>query len=477
MKPQIPIPQWLEARYPEVTPRDFYREIFPDGALQNKGEYVSGTYTGIILAVGKDQNGVSTVRRYTLTNDLDLLDTLTASNDFCICSPLTYAGKSRTADHARYAYAIAVDIDKILYAGGYPLGLENLLDRHVGILKRLPQPTFIVSSGNGIHVYFVLDKPIPLYPERAHALQSFKWELTRMLWHDAIVNIQTPNEIQQEGIYQGFRMPGTITKSGSRARAFKTGERVTMEYLNGFVESAFRVGAAATADKKRAKGKVSLETARKRWPDWYERRVVNGEPPRPAPAWNTNRRVYEWWKHRILTGATVGHRYFCLMMLAVYAQKCSRYDPKHNPDPVTREQLEADAFALLPFMESMTDNENNHFDRGDVLDALEAYDQRFIRYPRDVIAYRTAITIEANKRNGRTQKLHLRIARNTLDILNETDGSTRQGRKSKAAEVAAWRAEHPDGTKADCIRDTGMDKKTVYKHWDADPPPDQTPTR
>lgn len=28
-----------------------------------------------------------------------------------------------------------------------------------------------------------------------------------------------------------------------------------------------------------------------------------------------------------------------------------------------------------------------------------------------------------------------------------------------------WRLEHPEGKKADCIRDTGLDKKTVYKWW------------
>lgn len=31
--------------------------------------------------------------------------------------------------------------------------------------------------------------------------------------------------------------------------------------------------------------------------------------------------------------------------------------------------------------------------------------------------------------------------------------------------VKEWRESHPDGKKADCIRDTGLSKPTVYKWW------------
>ena len=31
--------------------------------------------------------------------------------------------------------------------------------------------------------------------------------------------------------------------------------------------------------------------------------------------------------------------------------------------------------------------------------------------------------------------------------------------------VQKWKSEHPEGKKADCIRDTGLDKKTIYKWW------------
>lgn len=39
------------------------------------------------------------------------------------------------------------------------------------------------------------------------------------------------------------------------------------------------------------------------------------------------------------------------------------------------------------------------------------------------------------------------------------------GRPKKQEIVIKWRFAHPSGRKADCIRDTGLDKKTVYKWW------------
>lgn len=39
------------------------------------------------------------------------------------------------------------------------------------------------------------------------------------------------------------------------------------------------------------------------------------------------------------------------------------------------------------------------------------------------------------------------------------------GRPEKAEIVKKWRKSHPEGTKADCVRETGLTKPTVYKWW------------
>lgn len=457
--------KWLDDMFTEVSPREFYRGIFPAGELDAADAFTKGKYTGVIVAVerGKKWNGRQKVKRYSLTDDLEAVDIAVASDDFCICSPLSYAGKQRTAEHARMLYAIAIDVDKIRvtrdrYGAERATGLINLWERHIMEVKRLPRPTYIVSSGTGLHLYYVLEKPLPLYEDIAFELQDYKRELTRLIWHDTIVDIKSIDEVQQEGIYQGFRMPGTITKSGGRARAFKTGERVTMEYLNSFVGALFRARKA----KEHKRGNVKLAEAAEKWPGWYERRIVRGEK---RGQWNISRNLYDWWKEQIKSGATVGHRYYCLMMLAVYAQKCSHYDAKHNPQPVTREELERDSFELLEHMEKLTTDENNHFTEDDILAALEAFDERWTTYPRNSVQYKSGIAIKENKRNGRKQETHLKIARNTLKILNDERGQVLQGRKNKAEAVIEWRALNPNGKKADCIRETGITRKTVDKWW------------
>lgn len=458
---------WLAQRFPEVDARTFYRYIFPAGELDKKDAFTKGKYTGIICRVDKEwdeqeQKFKPKNRRFTLTDDLDEVDAAVQTDDFCICRPLSYVGKAATAEHARMLYALAVDLDKLRYVNGQPMGLMNLWNRHVVALKLIPYPTFIVSSGTGLHLYYVMEKPIPLYKNIAAELSKYKRALTRLIWDGTITAIDRYSDIQQESIYQGFRMPGTITKDGGRVRAFLTGERVTLEYLNGFVESKDRANTAAAQQKRSG---LSLAEAAEKWPDWYDSRVVRGEP---RGMWATSRNLYEWWLREIPTKARAGHRYYCCMMLAIYAKKCSKYDEKKNPNPVTREELERDMFGLLEVMDAKTETPDNHFGLDDIQSALEAFDDRNVRYPRAKVEELSGIYIPAKKRNGQTQADHLEEARAIRDIRAERRGEpwdAHNGRKSQYETVQAWRAANPGGRKADCIRETGLSQPTVYKHW------------
>ena len=463
--------EWLERWFDEVEPREFYRGIFPSGSFQRRGEYRGpGTdawgYNGILVSVTnrKKADGSPFIKRYTVTDDLEVIDQVGRTDDFCLMSPISYVGLERTAANARYFYAFAVDLDRLRIKDGQPLGLINLWERHIELLGRIPKPTYIVSSGTGLHLYYVLTEPVALYREAARLLQDIKRDLTTIIWDDTIVDITSVQDIQQEGIYQGFRVPGTITKRGDRARAFLTGDKVKLEDLAEFT-SFFRTDRARNEKKivNIKKKPLTLAKAKELYPEWYERRIEREEP---RAVWHTSRRVYEWWKVQIRRGAVVGHRYYCIMMLAIYARKCSMYDPKHNPDPVTREELERDAFGFLDFMEGKTDSEDNHFTEGDILDALEAYDDKWITYPRRSIEYKSGIRINANRRNGRKQAEHIKRI-TTLRDMDYPDGSWRDGngRKPKREIVQEWRLLHPDGRKADCIRETGLSKPTVYKWW------------
>ena len=498
--------EWLERYFDEEDPKAFYRAIFPSGELEEKGKYVEGQYTAIALCISttekrpkkrikKNPDGSiervqlynedgtpkmePKVYRFTMTDDLGLIDKLTRRDDlFCLMSPLSYAGKARTAENARFMYAMAFDLDHIRQKeDGTPIGLMNLWNGHIERAGRLPRPTYIVSSGNGLHLYYVLKQPVPLFQNIVGQLQKLKHELTWMIWNEGIVDIKNEADIQQEGIFQGFRIPGTITKNtekdGSRARAFLTGEKVTIEDLNSFVDEKYRV------TEFKYKSKLLKKKAKELYPEWYDARITKGKKGVLKP-WRVSRRLYDWWKREILKKASVGHRYYCLMILAILAKKCSFLDVDHvdpetgkmkkgkNPNPVTFEELETDAFEIMHHFEELTEKEDNHFTESDVLDALDAFeDWGLLTFPRNSISYRAGFVLPVTERKGRKQKDHIKLMNFIRDEINGHRDTWRNkdGRPKKAQLVAEWRELHPAGRKIDCERELHLSRPTVLKWW------------
>ena len=133
---------------------------------------------------------------------------------------------------------------------------------------------------------------------------------------------------------------------------------------------------------------------------------------------------------------------------------------------ISQEELEKDAFGLIDVMNMKDENKSDPFTEDDVLAALEGYDSAWFTYPIDKMSYRADIRIERNKRNYRTQKQHIKIMNAIRDIeWPNGEWINRNGAPTKEDTVREWRKSHPEGSKADCIRDTGLDKKTVYKWW------------
>ena len=440
--------KYLYTHYTEIEPRKFYREIFPIGDLQEKGVYEKGKYNAIVVEVTREKkkNGKDRILRHTITDDLDKIDEITQRDNFCLMSPISYVGKARSSDNARALYALTVDLDGVIIKNGDdPFGLRTLFHQ-IENIERIPMPTYIVSSGTGLHLYYVFEKPIMLFPNVVAQLQKYKRELTRILWQGYITRFE--DNVQYESLFQGFRVVGTITKKGERARAFKTGKRVTMEYMNQFVDKEFKT------DNFVYKSNLTLMKAKEKYPEWYEKRIIKKQP---KSTWICKRDLYDWWKRRMINEAKVGHRYYCLMMLAVYARKSG----------IEQGELENDAFTLMEILDALPAEEDNPFTERDVIDALQAYDDRYITYPINSISYLTDIHIEKNKRNYRKQDIHLKRAR-LVQSLDYPEGEWRNkdGRPSKEQVVKEYRKNNPMARKCDCIKETGLDKKTVYKWWD-----------
>lgn len=430
----------LNSLFEEVHYMDFYRDIFPEGSFEERGEYEDGKYNGIAIAIEK---GSKRAKRMTITDDLDMIADMAGSNDFCLMSPISYAGKSRKSSNARFMYALAIDLDGMTERKHWDFFMEQINRGHemLQFVWGLPRPTYLVSSGSGIHIYYVFKQPIPMFKNIVEELEKLKRRLTWQAWTQGASSLH--DKVQYESLFQGFRVVGTITKDGGRCRAFSVGEKVTVEYLNKFVPEDHRAVSFVY------KSDLRLEDAKKKYPEWYQRRIVE---KRPRNTWTCKKAVYDWWIRKLKEGAEQGHRYWCIMTLATYAQKCG----------VPRETLEEDAYGLIPFMNTKGDE----FTEDDVMHALEAYTDSYATYPINTIVWRTGIQIEKNKRNFRKQALHLERARAVQNIDYPCgEWRNKEGRPDKLSVVAKWRSEHPEGTKAECIRETGLSKKTVYRWW------------
>jgi len=222
-----------------------------------------------------------------------------------------------------------------------------------------------------------------------------------------------------------------------------------MEYMNEFVDEEFKT------DDFVYKSNLTLEQAKEKYPNWYEKRIVKKQA---KGTWVCKRALYDWWKKKIIKQAKTGHRYYCMMMLAVYARKSG----------IDREELEKDAFIFMDKFDKLPASEDNPFTEKDVIDALQAYDDRYMTYPINSISYLTDIHIEKNKRNYQKQIYHLEEARAIRDIRMKRQGkkwTDGNGRPSKEQIVKEYRKSNPNARKCDCIRETGLDKKTVYKWW------------
>ena len=442
-------------QYTEINVYKFFELIYSrndempleecEGASQ---EHQNHKYHGIATEILKDR-----ARHFMIFNDLNFLEEI-KDREFVITSPISYIGRNRTAKNSRFLYAFAIDLD-----GVEKQHIENIFYQYKS--GAMPKPNIIVSSGNGLHLYYILEKPIALFDNIKILLKRFKYGLIDLVWNSYTSSVK---KRQYQGIFQGFRIPETKTKFGEVVRAFylENSELYTVEKLNHWVTGRRKlvdteidiINKALYVPKK-----LTLKEAKEKYPDWYERRIVKGDKSRKK--WHIKRDLYDWWKRTITDNEKVveGHRYFCIMSLAMYGLKCD----------IPYEEVKADAYSFLEEMENKTRNQDNHFTEEDIEDALKAYKESYMTFPRKDIEIVTGILIPPNKRNYQKQKDHLEEIRMIRDLRMKRQGkkwTDNNGRKSKKDEVISYLLFNQNATKYKCIKETGLSKPTVYKYWE-----------
>lgn len=454
---------WMGKVFPEISAQELYSEIFPPETLERKGD-ASFHASNPIFSYKLHQDGRAFFR-----NEIVFADCFeeslarTQKNDLALCSMISYSGRNKSAKNAYKCHGFIIDLDGV--------GMEEL-DSFWGWvqdLERIPNPTYVANSGHGLHIYYLFQHPVPLYPQVAQRLQALKRGLTLWVWNKETSNYPVKDR-QFQGIYQSFRMVGSRTKLGTGkaknrylVRAWRTGRPVSISYLNSFVEAAYRCpedpdySSWDYADE----GHHTLDECRKLYPDWYLRRIINKEP---AGQWKCSRGLYAWWLRKIQEdgAAKDGNRYHCISMLYVYAVKCC----------IAKAIVDADAMDLLESFNALTSRPDNDFTAEDIVAASKFYDAKYTRFSREEISRRTGIRIDSARRNYRSISDNLKIASFIRDMKYPT-GSWRnkngrpKGSGTKKDLIQRWKAEHPEGKKIDCERETGLSRHTVLKWWDS----------
>lgn len=451
----------------EVEPMEVYRDMFflGENMIQRKGEMKEDGFpksNPLVYYKSFKKEKVKNKGHYRIMLEDSFEETLKEAQeaDFSIINGITYFGRKNIQDMANKMYAMIFDLDGVTESS-----LGNLFSQAFEA-ERLPIPNYIALSGHNVHLYYLFERPIPLYPNIKTQLKELKYALTQLMWNRYTSEIKTP---QYQGINQGFRVIGGKTKlEGIRVRAFRIkGSPYNLDNLSSFVPEGSRVDES----KIWRESKMTLQEAAKKYPDWYAK-VLSGESTVKShvkyskkkkrteetigkePGWNCKRDLYDWWLRQIKSGAVVGHRYFCVMCLAIYAVK----------SVVTFEELKKDAYSLIPLFTAM--NTDDPFTKIDCDSALECFDTRYKTFPINDIIKLSGIQFEKNKRNYQKREWHLEDMRNKKNAMKRRGQDLKgpEGRPSVKNEVIAFIQENPNMRAVEIANELGLGKSTVYKY-------------
>lgn len=483
----------------EVSPKEFYRVIFDSETVplespgtSNKGEYHAivqainleatkhykqyqkeyketnpKNYKGLAFRKVRKENYKFISKTFNFYDGCDYVnDIVNFENDgvFFFLSPISYIGEHRTKDNARMLYALAIELDNLVVdLDGLQTGFYSLMQQFGAYSGNwLPVPTLISWSGRGIHLYWKLKDPVPLYKANARTINKLRKSLVKRVWNSNVTELYQQKDIQYETLFQGFRMVGTLTKKGLKeginevCRGFRVGDgkEYSLEELFAFCPEKD----IEHCKKIEEKPKHTIQQMRQEYgEEWVEEHYKNGKwKGVPCKYWQVNRAFYNSFLSKIEEETEEGHRYSALCMLCSVGWKCG----------VPVEEIEEDCFRLKAHFDSQRYKEPLKTE--DVYDALKYLEKgnELYKFRADLLTLNAGVSAyEPNKRNGRKRKEHFEY----VDVIRRLDGKPEWnrlgGRKPKKEIVVEWREAHPQGKKIDCEKETGLSRHTILKWW------------
>ena len=373
-------------------------------------------------------------RRYILLED-SFLDQIHAAQKkpSNLLNSCTYYGKKKESKRMDKCFGLIFDLDDV-----DERCVNNLLFQCRSGACPMPNYVVVSKSGEGLHLYYLFDRPLRMYPNIKVELKELKYELTKRVW-----NVYTSKNKNMQ--FQSFDQSFMVAGSTPIMKVYKVHDRRwSIDELSEIAHYDFNWDRYKPTTYTKEEAKEIL-------PKWYEDVVVRGE--KRNGRWTDKRDLYNWWLRTIKEGAVYGTRYWCVMCLVIYAVKSG----------VPKKEVKKDIKELVPLLNSKADEEHP-FTEKDIKSALDAYDESFVRFPIESIERHSKITIPRNKRNGRKQKAHLQRAR-AVQAVDYPNGEWRfTGSKPKHKEaIEEYFREHPNASVTDCASDLNIARSTVYR--------------
>lgn len=361
----------------------------------------------------------------------------------------TYFKEYVSKETAKDVYGFIIDMDNV-WAGVLLTALQNDWNTDK---EKLPKPTYIVNSGTGLHLYFMLDTPIPHYKCNAKAIDQLYRALAIQ---QTTSRIYLKREVQWFG--QDFRMAGSLNKYGWRNEAFKIGQKWNIDDLGRMVGM---------------KDVHFVRSGEPRIVQQVQRSPSKNRPKRSG--WRCNPRFYNYTLERCRKETKEGSRYMSMCALTVIAWKCN----------VPVDKVEQDLLSLIP---TYNEGATRQIKEKEIQHALRMYNEKAIMTPRQRLEEWIGWEYQPKtKRHSGKQVFHRKKSEDARKKgLNNTNLEVRgwavrdamypngewrntDGRPTMQHKIAAYQAAHPDATPKDCIAETGLSKNTVYRWWKDEP--------
>ena len=266
-------------------------------------------------------------------------------------------------------FALVLDVDNL-----DPDTLGRLLDRINR--QELPQPSLIVNSGSGVHLYFNFVEPVDTYRRRLPALRAILAKLAN--------TFTGYGKMDRHPLTQSFRPVGSQTKLGDIATGFMTGPRWDVDQLAAIcgVELGGVFGPVEKTDNPAPKQKKT--------------NVVY------MP--NAKRKFFRHCAERVFKYTDLGSRYMALFGIAIVGYKT------HTPRIEVIEEME-NLVKIWNRKHPEKPVEWREIDK-----AMEGYSQKFLMVRSTTLEEYFGWDFERKiPRRGQTRADHLEVARAVKD--------------------------------------------------------------